>query len=197
MRRNGFTLLEVMVVIVIIGVLVTVTTIAVGALGRDREVEDETRRFAALLTQAKEEAELQGRDIGVMVNRFGYEFFMFDARKQRWQTIDVDDFYTPRKLPEGLQARLWMEDREVVLTAEGYQEKESAKKETEEKDKPAEQGLGVVNTGPAPQITLLSSGEINDFELRIEREGTDHIWRVALQENATLLAEEFDEFPPP
>jgi general secretion pathway protein H len=195
-RRNGFTLLEVMVVIVIIGVLVTVTTIAVGALGRDREVEDESRRFAALLTQAREEAELQGLDIGVMVNRHGYEFFVFDALKQQWQPIAEDDFYVTRALPEGLQARLWMEDREVELAAEAYEEKSAEGDDADDKEND-EQGLGIVNTGPAPQITLLSSGEINDFELRIERDGTDHVWRVALQDDATLRAEEYSDIPPP
>lgn len=185
-------------VIVIIGVIVTITTISVGALGTDREVEDETRRFAALVTQAKEEAELQGREIGIMVTRVGYEFFGFDAKRQIWSPIDEDDFYKPRELPEGLTVRLWLEGREVVL----QQQAESSKENAESDDEPpaeslVKEGLGIVNKGPVPQINLFSSGEINGFELRIEREGTDHVWHAVSKPDNTVEAEEFDAIAAP
>ena len=54
-RASGFTLLEILVVIVIIGVMVTMATLSIGLLGADREVEEETRRFWAVLRQARAE----------------------------------------------------------------------------------------------------------------------------------------------
>ncbi|RPH54665.1 MAG: prepilin-type N-terminal cleavage/methylation domain-containing protein, partial [Lysobacterales bacterium] len=47
-RARGFTLLEILVVVVIIGVIVSAATLAIGVLGGDREVEDQTRRFWAV-----------------------------------------------------------------------------------------------------------------------------------------------------
>jgi len=195
-RPTGFTLLEVMVVIIIIGVLVTITTISVGVFGKDREVEDEARRFAAVLMQAREEAELQGREIGVMVNRSGYEFFMFDAKRQTWRSVEEDDFYKARELPEGLSVRLWLEGREVVLQKQTGRDERPAD-EKKAKEETESEGLGIVNKGPVPQITLLSSGEINSFELRLEREGTDHIWRAQSKTDNTIETEEFSDAPAP
>ena len=60
----GFSLLELLVVIVIIGILVGMTTIAVGVLGGDRELRDEADRFTDVLASAHEMAELEGRDYG-------------------------------------------------------------------------------------------------------------------------------------
>ncbi len=45
----GFTLIEVLVVVVLIGVLSAVALLSVGAVGRKDPLEDETRRLHALL----------------------------------------------------------------------------------------------------------------------------------------------------
>jgi general secretion pathway protein H len=97
-RDRGFTLLEILVVIVIIGVMVAMVTLSFNVLGSDRETAEETRRFWAVLRQAREEAELQAIDIAVFVGATEYE-----------------RLYAPRVLPEGLRFRLWMESRELVL----------------------------------------------------------------------------------
>ena len=114
-RARGFTLLEILVVIVIIGVMVTMATLSVGVLGADREVEEETRRFWAVLRQAREEAELQALDLAVFVGTSDYEFLRFDTRRNEWQPVVDDKLYAQRTLPEGLRFRLWMEGREIVL----------------------------------------------------------------------------------
>src|SRR5687767_16002701 len=92
----GFTLVEILVVIVIIGVIVSASTIAVGVLGRDREVEDESRRFWAVLQQAREEAELQSLDVALFVASGEYEFLRYDRRRQMWMSIVDDKLYAQR-----------------------------------------------------------------------------------------------------
>ena len=84
-------------------------------LGADREVEEETRRFWAVLRQAREEAELQAIDVAIFVGANDYEFLRFDTRRNEWQPIVDDQLYAQRSLPEGLRFRLWMEGREIVL----------------------------------------------------------------------------------
>jgi len=170
---RGFTLVEILVVVVIIGIVASMATLAIGVLGRDREVEEQTRRFWAVLQQAREEADLQSLDIGVFVSDNAYEYLRFDQRQGAWQPIYDDKLYERRELPEGLRFRLWLEGREIVM--------KSGEVDRPDKDE---------NKKYPPQIAVLSSGEIAPFELRIERDATDALWRVVGLADNDLRAEE-------
>lgn len=188
-HARGFTLMEVLVVIVIIGVIVSAATLAFSVLGGDREAEDESRRVWALLQQAREEAELQGIDIGVYVAGSAYEFLRFDPRRRIWLPIQGDALYVPRELPEGLRFRVWLESREIVLQPQ--LPKREIKEDTEdETTHPAlqERSRKSVDERP-PQIVVMSSGEIMPFELRIERDGAEALWRVVSQPDDDLRVE--------
>lgn len=158
---RGFTLVEILVVVVILGVIVSMATLSMGLLGRDRQAEDESRRFWAVLQQAREESELQGIDVGVFVGRSEYEYLRFDSRRNEWVPLLDDPLYRTRELPEGLRFRLWLESREVVLrpTLPNRNDKDQHKKWP-------------------PQVMVLSSGDVMPFELRIERDQADALWRV-------------------
>ena len=183
---SGFTLMEVLVVIVIIGVIVSAATIAFGVLGGDRQSEDESKRFWALLQQAREEAEIQSLDFGVHVARSSYEFLRFDPRKNLWLPVESDSFYAPRQLPEGLRFRLWLEAREVVLKPDlpVRSEEDEDEDEDQDEDEDSNQRQAVqrddieASTKFPPHIMVMSSGEIMPFELQIERDGAEAMWRV-------------------
>ncbi len=173
----GFTLVEILVVIVIIAVIVSASTIAVGVLGRDSQVEDESRRFWAVLNQAREEAELQSLDAAVFVASGEYEFLRFDRRRQMWMSIVDDKLYAQRTLPEGLRFRLWVDGREIVLKP----------------DLPNRSDKSEHEKWP-PQIMVLSSGELMPFELHVERDAAPALWRVvALPDNDLRIERRDDE----
>lgn len=197
-RSTGFTLMEVLVVIVIIGVIVSAATIAFGVLGGDREAEDETRRFWALLQQAREEAELQSLDLGVHIAESSYEFLRFDPRRNLWLPIEGDVLYLPRELPAGLRFRVWVEQREVVLKPD------LPVRTSEDEDEEDEDGedLGDNLRNPVvdaksletstkfpPHVMVMSSGEILPFEVQIERDGAEAMWRVVGQPDNDLRVE--------
>ena len=172
-RATGFTLLEILVVLVIIGVMVSMATLSLGVLGADREVEEETRRFWAVLRQAREEAELQAIDVAIFVGSSDYEFLRFDTRRNEWQPIVDDKLYAPRTLPEGLRFRLWMESREIVLKP-GLPDR--SKKDESQKW--------------PPQLTVLSSGDVVPFEMQIERDGAPALWRMTSLADGDLRVEQ-------
>lgn len=189
----GFTLMEVLVVIVIIGVIVTAATLSFGILGGDRESEDEARRFWALLQQAREEAELQTADIGVYVAASSYEFLRMDPRKRLWVPIGGDALYVPRELPDGLRFRVWLESREIILKPQlpDRSEDEEDEEEGEEEETVVDRTVPNPNGRQEnpPQIMVLSSGEIMPFELQIERDGAEALWRVVAQPDNDLRVE--------
>jgi len=173
LRDRGFTLLEILVVIVIIGVMVAMVTLSFNVLGSDRETAEETRRFWAVLRQAREEAELQAIDVAVFVGTTNYEFLRFDTRRNEWQQIADDTLYAPRELPEGLRFRLWMESRELVLKP-GLPDR--SKKDENQKW--------------PPQVMVLSSGDVAPFELQIERDAAPALWRMTAQADGDLRVEQ-------
>lgn len=172
----GFTLVEILVVIVIIAVVVSASTIAVGVLGRDRQMEEESRRFWAVLQQAREEAELQSLDVAAFVAAGEYEFLRYDRRRAQWVSIVDDKLYAQRALPEGLRFRLWVDGREVVLKP----------------DLPNRGDTDEHKKWP-PQLMVLSSGELMPFELHVERDGAPALWRVVALADNDLRVERRDD----
>src|ERR1700755_2591204 len=105
-RSRGFTLLEIMIVVVIIGIITAGVLLSVNLTGRDHDLEKESDRLLALVNYAREEAEVQTREYGVLVHDDSYQFVAYDTRRGLWREIYEDDSLRLRKLPEGLDFKL-------------------------------------------------------------------------------------------
>jgi len=144
---RGFTLIEILVVLVIIGVITAGVLLSVNITGRDRELEKESDRLLALFKYTREQAELQTREYGVMFQDDGYEFLTYDTRRATWRSVFEDDALTARRLPDGLGFRLVVDARPVVLN-----------RPKDAKDK-------------TPQVMIFSNGDLSSFTATLEREG--------------------------
>ena len=155
---SGFTLLEVLVVLVIIGIITAMAVVSTGVLGGDHQMEEEARRLQAVLAQAREESMLDGRDVGLRVDRRGYDFLRYNGRVAAWEPVVDDTLLRERELPEGLNAALRLEAREVELKP----------RTAPTEDRPAQ-----------PQVLVFASGDVVPFELLLRREGTGEVRRIA------------------
>lgn len=187
--NGGFTLIELLVVIVIIGIILAVATISIGVLGRDTEVEDQTRRLYAVLTQAREEAELQGRDLGLLIEQDGYLFMRYNYSSSQWQLLDNDELLAYRGLPKGLRFRLWLDSREVILKSHSDNQKSLNAASSSESSSASSSASMNAQRGPTsavtgidksvrPQIAILSSGDIVPFALQVTRDDNPYFWRL-------------------
>jgi general secretion pathway protein H len=146
-RAGGFTLIEILVVVAIIAVVSVGVLLSVNLTGRDQELEKESDRLLALFNYAREQAELQTREYGVLFDDEGYEFLTYDNREGLWRSVSEDDALIARKLPDGLDVKLSIEARPVVL-----------KRPKDAKDK-------------TPQVMIFSNGDLTTFAVTLERDG--------------------------
>jgi general secretion pathway protein H len=148
----------VLVVLVIIGIITAMAVVSTSVLGGDHEMDQEAQRLQAVLAQAREESMLDGRDVGVRVDRQGYDFLRYNGRTAAWEPVIGDALLRARALPGGLSASLRLEAREVELRPRAA---------------PTEEAPG------QPQIVVMASGDVVPFELLLRRDGTDEVRRVA------------------
>lgn len=96
----GFTLLEVMVVLLIMGLLVGLVSALVLPDDQAR-LDVETERLAQLLALAGEQARISGHDVAWTVQPAGYGFSQRKAGAF-WTEATGDDLLRSRELPAGM-----------------------------------------------------------------------------------------------
>lgn len=105
MTRNhsGFTLLEIMVVVMLIAL--TVTLVGVN-LGRDLDqvANLEAQRFAKLLAHVRDESVLTGKIYAIEVNEQDKTYHFLES-PEKWARVTQDDVLRQRHFPEYLSIR--------------------------------------------------------------------------------------------
>jgi general secretion pathway protein H len=176
-RPAGFTLIELMVVVFIVGLVTAGAIIAFSGQRNDTELEREAQRLDALLDYAREQAELQTRDYGFRVNSRSYSFVVFDVLQNQWRLVDEDDALRERKFPEGIRPQLAVEGRTIVL----------------DKKNPGIDDF-------KPQVMIFANGDLSSFEISLRRDGGEDMARVYTNEQNNirlLLPGEVEQKDPP
>jgi len=148
--------MEIMVVVAIIGLITAVTIISFAGNTRDTQLDEEAERLEALFSYVREQAELQTRDYGFRITNINYSFVVYDVIADQWRPVDEDGALREREFPEGIEPRVVVEGRAVVL--------DSRKKEIEDF---------------TPHVLIFSNGDISSFEVTLQREDNQDSKAVA------------------
>mgnify|MGYP000983256898 CR=1 FL=1 len=152
-RPRGFTLIEILVVLVIIAIVISFAVMNIGVTGRDGGLDEESRRIQGLMALLQERAVLEGRDFGLLIEPAAYQFVVYQTRRQRWENFDVEREFRRRDLPKGLAFELQLDSRNIVLKTRDERIKGDAPQ-------------------TAPQLIIGAGGEGTPFRLTLARQGT-------------------------
>ena len=157
-RRAGFSLIELLVVITIVGIVMSIALLSLGILGDDRDLQKHGRRMIALVQVAQDEAIMQGREFGLELMAGSYRFVEYDPLLNLWGELIGDDTLRMRQLPDDVEFDLFLEGQRVLLDLEPADFAE-----------PEENADRVLSERYAPHILIFSSGDVTPFELHILR----------------------------
>lgn len=150
--QPGFTLIEILLVLVIVSIMAGMATVALSP-NPARDLDREGRRLQLVLQLAGDEAVAQGLELALALSPQdrSYQFLVFDIEKLQWSPLTSDE-YGPHNLPEEVVASIEIEgqllDQETVEQIQRMQQLAD-------------------DNSPQPALLLLSSGEITPFKITL------------------------------
>ena len=151
-RAHGFTLLELMIVIVIVAILFSFATLTIRTSSPEELIKEEAHRLDRLIQLVLEEAVLKNTEYGLEFKANSYRFLSYN--EGQWQAISGDKLLRERELPEEMEIELAIEQTDIIIGDTADSTDEDSNNEDEEKK-------------AKPQVFLLSSEEITpDFSAR-------------------------------
>ncbi len=179
-RSSGFTLLELLVVMVIIGVLATLVSLAVSGRAVDDRMQAESRRLEELLRLASDEAQAKGLELGFRQTTEGFEFLTPDTDSPRWIVV-AEGMFRPRQIAEPFYLELRVDGRllrPAVSVAPGPTKNEEEESESSKNRNSRASDKNDDSTRVEPQLLILSSGEMTAFTLDLKLKDHPQFYRV-------------------
>ena len=152
-HARGFTLLEILVVVIIIGVMATLVVLSIGSRTLDDRLATEARRLQELFALAADEAVLQGVELGFIQTPEGYAFLTL--KEGQWVALEDAGPLRSRTLAEPFYLQLQIDGRRVAPVRTDDEKPELK-----------------------PQIVLLSSGDATEFILDLRAQQFDPYYRL-------------------
>jgi len=158
-KNHGFTLIEVMVVVVLIGIMASLVQYNVAGNDPADKLKHESARFNAIFEVATDYGMLNNIELGLVVKKDSYQFLGYDGTS--WADIPDQDWLAKVTVPEEIQLSIELEDLPIeepmLFNADTFKEQDEddftlLSKEDQEKR-------------IIPQVYLLSGGDITPFSV--------------------------------
>lgn len=166
--QTGFTLLEIMLVLVVIGMASVGVMMAMPQHGSTNESIDwQAQRFTTLLQLAEDEALISGKELALVFQDNSYRFVVYDYARKKWTALDSEQIGKLIEMPKSIDfeytllGSVWDEidvQDEDIFIDDSY----LVKIESEE----------TVNSY-SPQVYIMSSGEVTPFKASFSEAGNE------------------------
>jgi len=164
-KIKGFTLIEVMVVIALIGVIATMVQFNFAGKRPEDTLKEASFRFAGIFENAANYGLLNNVELGLFIKDNTYQFFGYDGVK--WSEISGQSWLSKQTLPDDVELTLVLDDlpideasREDPPLFDSSVFTEQSKEYLSFDKIEAEKSQYII-----PQVYLLSGGDITPFSL--------------------------------
>ncbi len=158
-KNKGFTLLEVLLVILVIGLMAAAVQVNFSANKPEAQLKQESTRFAGVFNLAAEYSLMNNIELGVVVNDNSYQFVGYDG--VRWSPINDNEVLSLYQLPEQVVIALVFDDLPIeepsLIDADLFKPDDETLEQMEEE---LEEGVKAL----IPQVYILSGGDITPFK---------------------------------
>jgi general secretion pathway protein H len=172
-QQSGFTLLEVIIVLALIGLILSSVRFAVFTGNIEQDIEKEVKRLQVVFNMASDYAVINQLEMGLRIDdeEQSYEFVKLND-EDRWVPLDEQKHFTKAVFSQGVYLEISLEglpwqNEDSLFDNRIFDEELSVRNDgvdigSEEDKEP-----------PPPQVFILSSGEITPFELLVRYEAQE------------------------
>jgi general secretion pathway protein H len=107
-RGEGFTLIEILVVLFIISIVTTVALLSISR-NENRQLETFTNELTQMLTLAEEQAMLQPTVMGLAFKSSSLQFSRYESSWEPWQGASLGK----RKVPDNIELKLEVANQKI------------------------------------------------------------------------------------
>jgi general secretion pathway protein H len=165
----GFTLLELMVVLVLVGIIFTFAMLSFGGDDIAEMMEKEAHRLETLVRLAADESVIRGQELAIRFTDEGYEFMVLQT--SGWEIPQDDRLLRARTLPPEILLRLQLDD-----------------------DAPMFPDQQTDANAVTPQVFILSSGEVTPFTAVFESRRSDAQYHLDVSLMGHITTERAETF---
>lgn len=98
-NKRGFTLIEILIVLLIIGITVGFAVVAFGDFGAKRRIVFATEQFVNDVKLAQHQAILETGTFGILVNKNTYQIFRFNGA-MNWEKVSESSIFRKHTFPD-------------------------------------------------------------------------------------------------